>query len=146
NRPPVAWVFWSFRIMVGIGMFMILTGVMALVLYVRKKLFNTSWFQLWCMAMTPAGFIAVLTGWIVTEVGRQPYLVYNLMRTADAVSPVGPHSIAVSLASFVLVYVVIFGAGTYYILQLIGKGPAIVEDVAFGAHGLKKPLIVGNRK
>src|SRR5690606_35685783 len=89
ERPPVAVVFWSFRIMVGIGFLMIFTGIFALYLhFIKKQLFNTRWFQLWCMALTPAGFIAVLAGWFVTEVGRQPYLVYNTLKTADMVSPI----------------------------------------------------------
>ena len=93
DRPPVAWVFWSFRIMVGIGILMIVTGLAALVLFFRKRLFDARWFHYWCMAMTPAGFIAVLAGWFVTEIGRQPYIVYGVMRTAEAVSPVpGPPS------------------------------------------------------
>ena len=77
DRPPVAIVFWSFRIMVGVGMAMILTGVIAVFLYYRKRLFDTPGFQLWCMAMTPTGFIAVLAGWFVTEVGRQPWVAYG---------------------------------------------------------------------
>ena len=82
DRPPAVWVFWAFRIMVGMGMLMIATGVIAIVLYLKKRLFDTRWFQYWCMALTPAGFIAVLAGWFVTEVGRQPWIVQGLMRTA----------------------------------------------------------------
>src|SRR5690606_20150613 len=78
NQPPVAIVFFSFRIMILIGLLMILTGVFAVILHFRKKLFTTKWFQIWCMAMTPTGFIAVLAGWFVTEVGRQPFVVYGL--------------------------------------------------------------------
>jgi len=141
ERPPVAIVFWSFRIMVGIGMLMIATGVMALVLYFRKRLFDTRWFQYWCMALTPSGFIAVLAGWFVTEVGRQPWIVYGLMKTSDAVSPVIGTSIAISLTAFVFVYAFVFGAGTYYILKLISKGPGTGEE-AYGAHGVEKPPIL----
>jgi cytochrome d ubiquinol oxidase subunit I len=141
DRPPVALVFWSFRIMVGIGMLMIATGVIAIVLYFRKRLFDTRWFQYGCMALTPAGFIAVLAGWFVAEVGRQPWIVQGLLRTQDATSPVLGTSIAISLAAFIIVYVFVFGAGSYYILQLIGKGP---EDAAaaYGDHGVEKPPIV----
>ena len=138
DRPPVAWVFWAFRIMVGIGMLMIATGIVALVLYFKKRLFDTRWFQYWCMAMTPAGFIAVLAGWFVTEIGRQPYIVQNVMRTAESASPVAGTSIAISLGAFIVVYGAIFGAGSYYIVKLVGKGP-VSSDETFGAHGLKKP-------
>jgi cytochrome bd ubiquinol oxidase subunit I len=142
ERPPVAWVFWSFRIMVGIGMLMIATGVTALILYFKKRLFDTKWFLYGCMALTPAGFIAVLAGWFVTEIGRQPYVVYGILKTAEAVSPIPGSSIAMSLVAFVIVYVFIFGAGSYYILRLIGKGPADEEQV-YGDHGVSKPPIVG---
>jgi cytochrome d ubiquinol oxidase subunit I len=141
ERPPVALVFWTFRIMVGIGILMIATGLMALVLYFKKRLFDTRWFQLWCMALTPAGFIAVLAGWFVTEVGRQPWIVYGILRTQDATSPVSGTPIALSLAAFLITYVFVFGAGSYYILRLIGKGPDS-EDQAYGAHGVKKPPIL----
>ncbi len=140
ERPPVAVVFWSFRIMVGLGVLMALTGLFAIFLFFRKKLFDTRWFQVWCMALTPAGFIAVVAGWFVTEVGRQPWVVYGLIRTAEAASPVGAEQIAPSLAAFIVVYLFIFGAGTYYILRLIAKGPQ-TEDEVFGTHGVDKPPI-----
>ncbi len=141
ERPPVAPVFWSFKVMVGIGSLMALTGLMGLILHFRKRLFDTRWFQFWCMAMTPAGFVAVLAGWFVTEVGRQPWIVQGLMRTSDATSPVIGSSIAISLTAFVIVYIFVFGAASYYILQLIGKGPEIRPE-AYGDHGVEKPPIV----
>jgi len=141
DRPPAVWVFWAFRIMVGLGMLMMATGVIAIVLYFRKRLFDTRWFQYWCMALTPAGFIAVLAGWFVTEVGRQPWIVQGLMRTSDATSPVMGTSIAISLTAFIIVYVFVFGAGSYYILKLIGKGPEEAA-AAYGDHGIEKPPIV----
>ena len=142
ERPPVAVVFWSFRIMVGIGVLMVVTGVFAAVLYFRKRLFNTRWFQWWCMALTPAGFIAVLAGWFVTEVGRQPYVAYGVMKTADAVSPVIGEHVALSLLAFIVTYTFIFGAGSYYILRLIAKGPGTTEEEVYGTHGVKKPPLV----
>jgi cytochrome d ubiquinol oxidase subunit I len=141
ERPPVAWVFWSFRMMVGIGVLMIFTGVTAAVLFWRKQLFNKRWFQLWCMAMTPSGFVAVLAGWFVTEIGRQPYVVYGVMRTAEAVSPVMGSQIALSLLAFIFSYVFVFGAGSYYIIRIIGKGPRSPEK-AYGAHGVKEPPLL----
>ena len=140
--PPVAPVFFAFRMMVGIGILMALTGLIALILYFRKRLFDTRWFQLWCMAMTPAGFLAVVSGWIVTEVGRQPYVVFGLVRTADAASPLAGSHVAASLAAFIVTYTFIFGAGTYYILHLIAKGPGEPEEEAYGTHGVKKPPLV----
>ena len=141
ERPPVAIVFWAFRIMVGLGLLMIATGIFAVVLYFRKRLFDTRWFQYWCMALTPAGFIAVLAGWVVTEVGRQPWIVQGLLRTDAATSPVLGTSIAISLAAFFVVYVFVFGAGSYYIIKLIGKGPETADE-AYGAHGVDRPPLV----
>src|SRR5208337_287250 len=141
ERPPVLGVFWSFRVMVGIGILMILTGVTALVLYFRKRLFDTKWFQYWCMAMTPAGFAAVLAGWFVTEIGGQPYIIQGVMRTAEAVSPVQGIPIAISIGAFVLTYAVVFGAGSYYIIKLIRKGPGTEADV-YGSHGVKGPPLI----
>lgn len=139
DRPPVAIVFWSFRVMVGIGMAMILTGVIAVILYSRKRLFDFKPFQLWCMAMMPSGFIAVLAGWFVTEVGRQPFTVYGVVRTSESISPVIAEQIALSLGIFIVVYTLIFGAGSYYILKLIGKGPIQAKNAdGYYAHGYKK--------
>jgi cytochrome d ubiquinol oxidase subunit I len=142
ERPPVAVVFWAFRIMVGLGCLMILTGVFAALLHWRKRLFDTRWFQMWCMALLPAGFISVLCGWFVTEVGRQPYLVYGALKATDSVSPVPGTAVAISLAAFVTVYLVVFGAGCYYIFRLVKKGPIIKTDTAYGDHGVDKPQIV----
>jgi cytochrome d ubiquinol oxidase subunit I len=142
DRPPVGVVFWAFRIMVGLGMLMIATGLIALVLHFKKQLFTTRWFHLWCVAMTPAGFVAVVAGWFVTEVGRQPFIVFNVLRTSDTISPVAAGPIAISLAAFVVTYGLVFTAGAYYILKLIGKGPETTEEDTYGSHGVKQPPLV----
>mgnify|MGYP000371491113 CR=1 FL=1 len=77
--------------------------------------------------MAPSGFIAVLAGWITTRVGRQPYVIYGLMRTADAASPLATPAVAASLLAFIIVYFAVFGIGVWYILQLMGKSPATGE-------------------
>jgi len=141
ERPPVAPVFWSFRFMVGIGVLMILTGLIGAILFLRKRLFNTPWFHHWCMAMTPVGFLAVLLGWAVTEIGRQPYIVYGVIRTSQSVSPITGTQLALSLSAFVFTYIFVFGAGSYYILRLIGKGPGDTEKI-YGAHGVEEPAIL----
>jgi len=143
ERPPVLWVFWSFRIMVGLGMLMILTGLFATVLHFKKRLFETRWFQIWCMALTPSGFIAVLAGWFVTEIGRQPYIVSNVMRTSEAVSPVGGIQVGLSLLAFVAVYLLVFGAGVYYIIGLIRKGPEVQTSAESDDRGAGRPALVG---
>jgi cytochrome d ubiquinol oxidase subunit I len=127
--------------MVGIGILMVLTGAIAAVQFLRKKLFDTRWFQICCMALTPSGFIAVIAGWFVTEIGRQPYIVYNVLRTSDTVSPVIGPNIALSLLAFIITYTFVFGAGSYYILRLIGKGPGTPEE-PYGDHGVKAPPLV----
>jgi len=140
QRPPAAWVFWTFRVMVGIGVLMIATGIFALILHLKKRLFDTRWFQYWCMALTPSGFLAVLAGWFVTEIGRQPWMVYGVLRTSDSLSPVTGSPVALSLAAFVVTYLFVFGAGSYYIRHLIGKGP-IVDEETYGAHGVRSPVL-----
>jgi cytochrome d ubiquinol oxidase subunit I len=124
DRPPILIVFLCFRIMVGIGILMLITSFVGLYLYIRQKLFKAKLFQYWCILMTPSGFVAILSGWFVTEIGRQPYIIYNLMRTKEAVSPVPHEYILTSLICFILVYSIIFGAGLYYILNLIKSGPS----------------------
>lgn len=143
ERPPVAWVFWSFRIMVGLGSLMILTGGTALILYFKKRLFDTRWFQCWCMALIPSGFISLLAGWFVTEIGRQPYIVYGVMRTSEAISPIAGRPVAISLGAFIFTYAFVFGAGIYYILRLIARGPTS-EDATYGSHGVENPPLFTN--
>ena len=128
DRPRVATVFWSFRVMVGIGIAMIFTGIMAAFLFFRKKLFTSKAFQVWCVMMIPSGFIAVIAGWFVTEIGRQPYTVYGLLKTADSISPVVAEQVAITLLTFIIVYTFLFGSGLYYIIKLIKAGPYSTGD------------------
>jgi len=123
DQPPVAIVFWSFRIMVGLGLLMVLLGVVGLVLRWRGKLYDASWFHRGALVMGPSGFVAVLAGWVTTEVGRQPFTVYGLMRTSDSIAPVGAPAVAASLLAFIVVYFAIFGFGTWYILRMMRAGP-----------------------
>ncbi len=127
ERPPVAVVFWSFRVMVGLGMAMIAIGLWGAWLWWRGALERSRLFQAATVAMAPSGFLAVLGGWIAAEVGRQPYVVYGVLRTADAVSPVAAGQVAASLLVFMTVYAIVFTAGTLYILRLIAKGPTAAE-------------------
>lgn len=139
DRPPVAWVFWSFRVMVGLGLMMVLLGVLSSIQYFRGRLFESRPIQLFWMAMMPSGFIALLAGWFVTEIGRQPFTVFGLLKISESVSPaiLGPQ-VAWSLLSFVVMYTLVFGAGSYYILKLIGKGVSDSEkendEVWVAAH------------
>ena len=123
DRPPVAIVFFSFRVMVGIGMLMLVVGLTSLFLRFRRKLYDARLFHRLAIVMGPAGFIAVLAGWITTEVGRQPFTVYGLLRTSDSLAPIAAPAVAGSLIAFILVYFTIFGAGAYYILRLMKGCP-----------------------
>ena len=123
ERPPVAIVFWSFRIMVGLGMLMLFIGLFGAYSLWRGTLDDKHWFHRLCMFSAPAGFLAILFGWITAEVGRQPYTIYGLLTTADSVSPVTASAVGTSLIVFVFVYSIVFGAGLHYILKLIRKGP-----------------------
>ena len=133
EQPPVGVVFWSFRIMVGLGFAMLGIGLWSLVARVRGKLFDWSWLHRAALIMGPSGFIAVIAGWVTTEVGRQPYTVFGLLRTVDSVSPLAAPAVGASLVAFVLVYFVMFGAGTAYILRLMNK-PVTGQEEA-GASG-----------
>jgi cytochrome d ubiquinol oxidase subunit I len=124
DRPPVVPVFFGFRIMVGIGLLMLAIAVWGLWLRWRGRLFTSGAYQNACIAMLPAGFIAVLAGWTVTEVGRQPWIVQGLLRTRDAVTPsLTGTDVLVSLALYAIVYAVVFGAGLYYMFKLARAGP-----------------------
>lgn len=122
REPPVGIVFWSFRVMVGLGFLMLGLGLWSLFARLRGKLYDWIWLHRFAVAMGPAGFVAVLAGWITTEVGRQPWTIYGVMRTAESVSPVAAPAVATSLAAFVLVYFAVFGFGVWYILRLMAKG------------------------
>ena len=123
EEPPVAIVFWSFRIMVAMGFGMLLVGAWALVNRLRGKLYEAPWMHRAALLMGPSGFVAVLAGWVTTEVGRQPYTVYGLLRTSQSLSPVEAPALATSLTLFIIVYFFVFGAGTFYILRLMNVVP-----------------------
>ena len=109
--------------MVGLGMLMLLLGVLSLFLRWRKKLYDVPALFKFALLMGPTGFIAVLAGWVTTEVGRQPFTIYGVLRTRESIAPVEAPAVAASLTAFVIVYFVLFGAGTYYILKMMNKTP-----------------------
>lgn len=123
DRPPVAPVFFSFRIMVAIGFLLIALGWYGSWLLWRGRLEQRRWFLQGLRRAWPLGFVALLAGWMVTEIGRQPWIAYGVLRTADAVSPVGAMQVLVSLVLFVVVYFVVFSVGIWYIYRMITKGP-----------------------
>ena len=128
DRPNATLLFWSFRIMVGIGIAMMALGIWSLWLRIRGRLYDAPVTYMMAVFMGPSGFIAVLSGWITTEVGRQPYTVYGVLRTIDSASPLDAPAVAISLAVFAVVYFIVFGAGLFYILRLMASPPHSGED------------------
>ncbi|WP_145570969.1 cytochrome ubiquinol oxidase subunit I [Yersinia bercovieri] len=127
DRPNSTIVFWSFRIMVGLGMLMILVGFWSLWLRWRGGLYQSRPFLYFVLWMGPSGLIAILAGWFTTEVGRQPWIVYGLQRTSDAVSSHGEMHMSISLLVFIVVYGSVFGVGYAYMMRLIRQGPKAHE-------------------
>jgi cytochrome d ubiquinol oxidase subunit I len=128
NWPPVPVVFWSFRIMVGLGFLMMGLGLLSLWLRWRGRIYDYRPLHVFAMMMGPSGFIAVLAGWFTTEVGRQPFTVYGLLRTVDSASPLAAPAVASSLIAFVIVYFLLFTAGIVYILRLMAAPPHTGEE------------------
>lgn len=129
DRPPVGLVFWSFRVMVGLGVCFLGIGLWGLVARVRGRLDDWVWLHRVSALFIPAGFVATVAGWWVAEIGRQPYTIYGFLKTRDSISPViDGQTIALSLTVFLLVYGSLFGAYLYYMVKLIRRGPDTPAD------------------
>jgi len=128
DRPNSPVIFFSFRIMVGLGMLMLALGLFGLLLRLRGSLYENVWLHRFALAMAPAGFIALLCGWVTTEVGRQPFTVYGVLRTVDSVAPIALPGIATSMIAFVIVYFIVFGAGLLILLRMMGVSPHVGEE------------------
>lgn len=124
KQPPVAKVFFSFRVMVGLGFLMLATAVMAAWLRFRGTLYTSVWFHRWLCCMAPAGFLATIAGWLTAEFGRQPWTVRGLLLTKEALSQISPEEVIISFSLLVITYGLIFGFYLYYVTKLIRKGPA----------------------
>ncbi|HEY2210458.1 MAG TPA: cytochrome ubiquinol oxidase subunit I [Bradyrhizobium sp.] len=128
NWPPVPITFWSFRIMVGMGFLMVALGLFSLWTRWRGTLYETPLLHICALAMGPAGFIAVLAGWITTETGRQPFTVYGLLRTTESVSPLSAPAVGSSLLAFIIAYFIVYAAGLTYIFRLMALPPHPGEE------------------
>ena len=129
QRPPVGVVFFAFRIMVGIGFLMFGVIIVGWFLAYRRRIYETQWYLRLCQWMIPAGFIAVLAGWTVTEVGRQPWTIYGLMRTAHSVSPsLTGNDVFLSLVAYMAVYLIMYPAGFAVMLQMVRNGSNNEKD------------------
>jgi cytochrome d ubiquinol oxidase subunit I len=122
ERPPILPVFFAFRVMVGIGMLIFLISFVSVILRFRKKLYSSTLFHKLCVVCAPLGLVATISGWWVTEIGRQPWLIYGVLRTKDSLSPIAPEIISVSLISFIVVYALITISFLYYASGLVKKG------------------------
>ncbi len=129
DRPPSALIFWTFRIMVAVGFAMLAIGLWAGLARWRGRLYDWPWLHRAAVLMGPSGFLAVLCGWITTEVGRQPFTVYGLLRTADSVAALRADAVGASLLAFIVVYFFVFGSGTFYVLRLMGRTPEEQVDM-----------------
>jgi cytochrome d ubiquinol oxidase subunit I len=123
DQPRVAPVFFSFRVMVGISLLMFIVALLALFLRMRKALYSFRIFHQLCLGMAPLGFVATIAGWLTAEIGRQPWVVYNLLRTKEAVSAVGMEEVIISMVLLALAYGVVFSFYLYYLFKLIRRGP-----------------------
>ena len=131
DQPRMLPVFFSFRIMVGIGLLMLFTSLLGMILHLKGTLFKRRWFHRWCLAMAPLGFIASIAGWLTAEIGRQPWVVYHLLKTKDAVSSIGYEDVLISFTLLILAYGIIFGFYLHYLRRLISHGPETwVKDEA----------------
>ncbi len=136
QRPPVAIPFFAFRVMVGLGVAMLAIVALGLWLRLRGRLFDNDAFLRLCQVCAPIGFFAVIAGWVTTEVGRQPWTVYGLMRTADSVSPsLSSRDVLISLAAYMVVYLVVFPAGAIVMTRIVRKGPASADEADAAIEG-----------
>ena len=133
-QPSVAPVFFTFRIMVGIGTLLLMVALSGIWLLYRKRLYHSKRYLKLCIACAPLGFIATIMGWLTAEIGRQPWVVYGLMKTKDAVSQVPAHHVLISLILFIIVYGFIFGFYLYYLFKLIRKGPLKLDKDEIEHH------------
>lgn len=141
ERPPVAIVFFSFRIMVGMGLIMLGIVMLSWYLRIRNRLYESPWFLRLCEYAWPVGFIAVLAGWVTTEVGRQPWTVYGLLRTADSVSPsLQGHEVLISLIAYMVVYLMVYPVGVMLMWRLVKKGPGDVPASPVEGGRSKAPV------
>ncbi|AMO25473.1 cytochrome D ubiquinol oxidase subunit I [Ramlibacter tataouinensis] len=141
DRPNSLVVFWSFRLMVGLGFLMIFMAAWGAWLFRGRRIYQARRYLRFALAMGPAGVVAMLAGWVTTEVGRQPWVVYGVMRTADAVSAHSAAQVGFTLTVFIVVYAFVFGAGTVYLLRIIARGPEVQESEPQGGAGrMRQPM------
>lgn len=143
DQPPVAIPFFAFRIMVALGVLMLLIAWVGLWLWKGDRAFTSRWYLRAWMAMTPSGFVALVLGWWVAEVGRQPWVVYGVLRTADAVSPnITSGSVLGSLITYIVTYLLLFGFATWYLVKILRTGPVAAPTRKRTPSTAARPLSV----
>jgi cytochrome d ubiquinol oxidase subunit I len=138
DRPYVPIVFFAFRAMVGVGSLLLLSAILGAYFRWRRHLFSTKWFLIALVLISPLGFVATIAGWVVTEAGRQPYVVYGLVRTANAASHLAAVSVGITLILFIVVYLLLMGGFLWFLIQTIIRGPettAKTEEQPRSARG-----------
>jgi cytochrome d ubiquinol oxidase subunit I len=138
DRPVVAATFFGFRVMVGIGLLFLTIAIIALCLRPKGRLYEARWFQWLCVLCAPLGMVATVAGWITAECGRQPWIVYNLMRTSEGVSNVPAANVALSLSAIIVVYLLVFGFFIHYLFKFIRRGPESTVVTPFVYMGENK--------
>jgi len=123
---------------IAIAMFILASA--SLWLRWRGKLFSTRWFLIALVCMTPSGILATLGGWYTAEIGRQPYVIYGLLRTVDAVSPVSAETLLTSLIAFVVIYSIFFTAFLFFVFRAIRRGPGELVGFPVPSGSLKRAL------
>jgi cytochrome d ubiquinol oxidase subunit I len=136
----MAWVFYGFRVMYGIALIMFGLCVVSLWLRWQGRLFTTRWFLRALVVMTPSGVIATLGGWYVAETGRQPWVIYGILRTVDAVSPVPARTLLSTLIAFVGIYAVFLTAFLIFTLHMIRRGPEVSPAQTEASGSVKNAL------
>jgi cytochrome bd ubiquinol oxidase subunit I len=147
RQPRMGTVFYAFRIMYGLAILMFAVGVASLWLRFRGRLFSSRWFLRMLVFMTPSGIIATLAGWYVAETGRQPWVIYGVLRTVDAVSPVPAQALLSTLVAFVCVYSVFLSAFLLFTVRIVRRGPAEASPYAEASGSLKnafRPHVLDN--
>ncbi|MEO1103377.1 MAG: cytochrome ubiquinol oxidase subunit I [Pseudomonadota bacterium] len=135
DRPPVLLPFFAFRVMVGIGVLMLGVGLFSLYARWKGTLYTNRWLHRSALVMAPSGLVAVIAGWITTEVGRQPFTVYGVLRTAESASPIAAPAVGASLMAYIVIYTIVFGAGVFYILRLMLTPPKDADQETLADEG-----------
>jgi cytochrome bd ubiquinol oxidase subunit I len=126
----MVFVFYGFHLMVYLGLLMFFVGLFSLLLRLRGRLYSTRWFQRLMVAMTPAGMVAIIGGWVTAETGRQPWVVYGKLMTSSAVSPLSPGLVIASLIGFIATYVTLLTIYLAYMVRAVRQGPEEVPPIA----------------